>query len=54
MATEKQYLSRIKLIDGTTVDIKDQEARTKIESLFTDTLILDCGTSTDDNGVIIE
>jgi hypothetical protein len=27
MADEKQYLSRIRLIDGTTVDIKDQEAR---------------------------
>lgn len=27
MADEKQYLSRIRLIDGTTVDVKDQEAR---------------------------
>lgn len=27
MADEKQYLSRIMLMDGTTVDIKDQEAR---------------------------
>lgn len=34
MADEKQYLSRIRLIDGTTVDIKDQEARLELESLF--------------------
>lgn len=47
MADEKQYLSRIKLIDGTTVDIKDQEARSTLDSLFTDTIILDCGTYTD-------
>jgi hypothetical protein len=34
MADEKQYLSRIRLTDGTTVDIKDQEARSELESLF--------------------
>ena len=34
MADEKQYLSRIRLIDGTTVDIKDQEARSELESLL--------------------
>ena len=34
MADEKQYLSRIKLTDGTTVDIKDQEARSELKSLF--------------------
>lgn len=33
MADEKQYLSRIRLIDGTTVDIKDQEARIKLDDL---------------------
>ena len=54
MADEKQYLSRIRLIDGTTVDIKDQEARLELDSLFTDTIILDCGTYTDDTGVVIE
>ena len=36
MADEKQYLSRIRLTDGTTVDIKDQEARSKLESLLAD------------------
>ena len=34
MADEKQYLSRIRLIDGTTVDIKDQEARSKLDKLL--------------------
>ena len=48
MADEKQYLSRVKLSDGTTVDIKDQEARSILDSLFADTIILDCGTYTDD------
>ena len=43
MADNKQYISRIKLTDGTTVDIKDQEARSILESLFADTIILDCG-----------
>ena len=33
MADEKQYLSRIRLIDGTTVDIKDQEARLELDDL---------------------
>ena len=37
MADEKQYLSRIRLIDGTTVDIKDQEAR-KINASIIDRL----------------
>ena len=36
MADEKQYLSRIRLIDGTTVDIKDQEARSTLDSLLAD------------------
>ena len=43
MADEKQYLSRIRLIDGTTVDIKDQEARSELESLFTDIQALSDG-----------
>ena len=51
MADEKQYISRIKLVNGTTMDIKDQEARSVLDSLFTDTFILDCGTYTDDTGV---
>jgi hypothetical protein len=36
MADEKQYLSRIKLTDGTTVDIKDREARSELEGLLAD------------------
>ena len=51
MADEKQYISRIKLVNGTTMDIKDQEARSVLDSLFTDTIILDCGTYTDDTDV---
>ena len=41
MADEKQYLSRIRLIDGTTVDIKDQEARTELENLATNQALTD-------------
>ena len=52
MADEKQCISRVRLVDGTTVNIKDQEARSTLDSLFTDTIILDCGTYTDDTGVI--
>jgi hypothetical protein len=54
MADETQYLSRVRLIDGTTVNIKDREARSILDSLFTDTIILDCGTYTDDTGVTTE
>jgi len=54
VADEKQYISRVKLTDGTTVDIKDQEARSILDSLFTDTIILDCGTYTDETEVTIE
>lgn len=48
MADEKQYISRIKLVNGTTVNIKDQEARLVLDSLFTDTIVLDCGSSEDE------
>lgn len=44
MSEEKQYISRVKLVDGTTAELKDQEARLTLDSLFTDTFILDCGT----------
>ena len=47
MNEEKQYISRVKLVDGTTVEIKDREARLMLDSLFTDTIILYCGTSTE-------
>ena len=43
MADEKNYVSRIRLVDGTTVELKDQEARLLIDSLFVDTIVLDCG-----------
>lgn len=43
MAEKKQYISRIKLADGTTAEVKDQEARIVLDSLFTDIIILDCG-----------
>jgi hypothetical protein len=54
VADEKHYLSRVRLTDGTTVDIKDQEARSILDSLLIDTIILDCGTYTDDTGVVEE
>lgn len=54
MADEKQYVSKIRLVDGTTVDIKDQEARSSLDSLFIDTIILDCGTYTDNVSVTTE
>lgn len=43
MADKKQYLSRIRLTDGTTVDIKDQEARLELNSLFEDIQALSDG-----------
>ena len=48
MATEKHYISRIKLADGTTAELKDQEARLTLENIFADTIIFDCGTAEDD------
>lgn len=45
MDDKKQYISRVKLADGTTADVKDSEARSILELLFSDTIILDCGTS---------
>lgn len=54
MASDKLYLSRVKLTDGTTVEVKDQEARNILDSLFTDTIIFDCGTYTDDTEITVE
>jgi ferredoxin len=54
MAEEKQYISRVKLTDGTTVELKDAEARLLLEMLFADTIILDCGTYLDDTTEINE
>lgn len=47
MDEEKHYISRVKLADGTTAELKDQEARLTLDSLFTDIIILDCGTATE-------
>jgi hypothetical protein len=47
MNEEKQYISRVKLVNGTTAEIKDQEARLTLDSLFTEEIILDCGTATE-------
>jgi hypothetical protein len=47
MDEQKKYISRVKLVDGTTAEIKDQEARSTLDSLFTDIIILNCGTATD-------
>jgi len=43
MSEKKQYISRIKLVDGTTAEVKDSEARMLLDNLFIDTIILDCG-----------
>lgn len=53
MANEKQYLSRIRLVDGTTVDIKDQEARLELDSLFEDIKTLSEGQVTVNKNDII-
>lgn len=47
MNEEKQYIARIKLADGTTAEVKDQEARLTLDKLFTEVIILDCGTAED-------
>ena len=52
MADEKQYLSRIRLIDGTTVDIKDQEARTELENLATNQALTDDQVVVNKNDII--
>ena len=53
MAEEtKNYISKVKLPDGSEYHIKDREARTQIEELLSGTIIFHCGTSTtviDDN-----
>jgi hypothetical protein len=48
MANEKQYISRIKLANGTTAEVKDREAREILDSLFTDVIIFDCGNATEE------
>lgn len=46
MADEvKQYISRVKLLDGNAYEIKDIEARSALEVLFSGDLIFDGGTA---------
>ena len=40
---EKQYISSVKLVDGSVYDIKDAEARDALDNLFLEELILDGG-----------
>ena len=40
---EKQYISSIKLADGTIYEVKDSEARELLNSLFGEELIINCG-----------
>ena len=40
---EKQYVSSVKLVDGSVYNIKDAEARLILEHLFSDEIIIDCG-----------
>ena len=54
MADGKQYLSRIRLIDGTTVDIKDQEARVELNDLFENIKSLADGQVTVNKNDIVE
>ena len=45
MAEEKKYISSVKLGEDT-YQIKDTEARTALDDLLGNVLLLDCGTST--------
>ena len=40
---EKQYISSVKMADGSVYNIKDAEVREMLESLFSDEFIIDCG-----------
>lgn len=47
MADEVKNISRVKLTDGVTYEIKDADARATLELLFSGDLIFDGGTSVD-------
>lgn len=40
---EKQYVSSVKLVDGSVYNIKDAEVREMLAGLFKDEIIIDCG-----------
>ena len=48
MADEVKNISRVKLVDGFTYEIKDADARATLELLFGGDLIFDGGTSVSD------
>lgn len=52
---EKQYISSVKLPDGSVYALKDVETRDILNSIFNDELIIDCGSTSvnfDDETVI--
>lgn len=48
---EKQYISSVKMADGSVYNIKDAEVRERLESLFSDEFIIDCGGAPIDENV---
>ena len=42
---EKNYISRIKLADGSIVEIKDPEARELLEEILSTEILINCGTA---------
>jgi hypothetical protein len=40
---EKQYISSVKLVDGSVYDIKDAEVRDILKRFFSEEIIIDCG-----------
>lgn len=43
MDENTQYISSVKLVDGSVYNIKDAEVREMLASLFKDEIIIDCG-----------
>lgn len=43
MDENKQYISSVKMVDGSVYNVKDAEAHVILDSLFNDELIIDCG-----------
>ena len=39
----KQYISSVKMTNGSVYNLKDVEARQTLNSLFDDELVIDCG-----------
>ena len=40
---EKNYISSVKLVDGSVYNIKDAEIREMLEDFLSDEIIIDCG-----------